>query len=76
MRRTGMRTTMREPREIMSAVRSLKSGSQVYAIANMKVFEITSDEEVMKLIKKEIAFVFASFSAHYVMLELYSICIY
>lgn len=59
----------------MFTVRFLKSGSQIHTIANMKVSEITSDKKVIKLIKKEIAFVFASFSAHYVVPELY-ICLW
>jgi hypothetical protein len=75
-RRTGVRKAISDPREIMSAVRSLKSGSQVYAIANMELSLMTSDEELMKFIREEIAFVSATFSAHFVVADLYDLCTY
>ena len=75
-RRTGTHKVMVDAKEIMSVIRSLKSGSQVYAIANMELSRITSDEELMKLISGEIAFVSATFSAHFVTAELYDLCTY
>lgn len=75
-RRTGGARIMKDPREVMSAMRPLKSGSQTYVIANMGLSELSSDEELMKFIKDEIAFVSCTFSAHFVVAELYDICSY
>ena len=76
MRRTGLRKVMKDPREIISTMRSLKSASQVYAIANMPLSRTTAEEELMKLIKDEITFVSATFSAHFVVADLYNLCTY
>jgi hypothetical protein len=75
-RRTGAPRIIRDPREVMSYMRPLKSGAQTYAIANMELSEISSDEHLMKFIKDEIAFVSCTFSAHFVVSELYDICSY
>ena len=76
MRRPGLRRTPKDPREIISVVRSLKSGSQVYAIANITMSRTISDEGFMKLTKEEVAFVFSTFSAYFVVVELYDMCTY
>lgn len=73
-RRTGVRKIMKDPREIMSVARSLKLGSQTYAIANMELSQIMSEEDLMKLIGNDVAFVSATFSAHFVVAELYELC--
>lgn len=75
-RRTGVRKAITDPREVMSAIRPLKSGAQTYVIANMELSQIVSEEELMKFIKDEVAFVSATFSAHFVVSELYDICSY
>ena len=76
MRRTGPREIPKDLREITSAVRSQKPGSQVYAIANMVMSQMTSDEELTQLVRDEIAFVLATFSAHFVVIEVYNRCTY
>jgi len=75
-RRTGLHKVMVDPQEIMSVMRSLKSGAQTYAIANMGLSQIALNEELMKFIGVEVAFVSATFSAHFVAAELYDICSY
>ncbi|KAI9669185.1 MAG: hypothetical protein M1829_005186 [Trizodia sp. TS-e1964] len=54
----------------------LQRRAGVYAIVNVELSSITSDEDLMKYIKQEVAFVFATFSAHFVVAELYDICNY
>lgn len=75
-RRVGRARVIKEPREIMSAIRPLKSGSQTYVIANMELSQLSSDEELMKFVGEEVAFVSCTFSAHFVTAELYDVCSY
>lgn len=75
-RRTGVSKVVSDPRALMYSLRSLKSGLQTYLIANMELEDVTSDEEIMGFIHREIAFVSATFSAHFVVSQLYDVCRY
>ena len=67
---------LKEPREIISVIRPLKSGSQTYATANMPLSCIVAEEELMNIVKEEVAVVCSTFSAHFVVAELYSLYTY
>lgn len=75
-RRTGVKKVVSDPRDLMFEVRALKLGIRTYAVANMELCAITSDEDLMRVLKEEVAFVTATFSAHFVVQELYYICTY
>ncbi|RMZ68715.1 hypothetical protein GMOD_00002527 [Pyrenophora seminiperda CCB06] len=60
----------------LSVIRPLKAGTRTYAIANIEPSAISSDEDLMKFIRDEIAFISYIFSAHFVVAELYDVCSY
>lgn len=75
-KRAGTHKVVTDPKELMYSMRLLKSGVNTYLVANMTLESIVSDEEVMSFICDEIAFVCATFSAHFVVPQLYDLCKY
>lgn len=75
-RRAGVSRVFTDPREILSNVKHLKSGSQTYMVLCCSLDAITSDEQLMSSIHTEIAAVTAFFSAHYVIPDLYEFSSY
>ena len=75
-RRAGVGRVWTEPKDILSNIRHLKSGSQTYMVLCCALSDIVSDEELMSSIHTEIGAVIATFSAHFVVADLYELSTY
>lgn len=75
-RRAGVSKVWSDPRDVLSNIRHLKSGSQTYMVLCCKLSDLVSDEELMSSIHTEIGAVTATFSLHFVVAELYELSTY
>jgi hypothetical protein len=75
-RRAGVGKVSTEPRDILSNIRGLKSGSQTYMVLCCTLSQIVSDEDLMSSIHTEIGAALATFSAHFVVSDLYDLSTY
>lgn len=76
VRRAGANKTWTDPRDILSNMRGLKSGSQTYMVLCCELEKIVSDEQLMTSISMEIGAAIATFSAHFVVADLYDLSTY
>ncbi|KAI1007507.1 hypothetical protein K3495_g717 [Podosphaera aphanis] len=72
--RTGCKCIITEADEVLSIVKPLKSGAVTYSVVNLSLRQLLQSEAVMNLLKEEVAFCCAFFSAQHVTTELYDIC--
>lgn len=75
-RRAGVSKVWSNPRDILSNIRHLKSGSQTYMVLCCTLNDLVSDEELMGFVHAEIGAVTATFSLHFVVAELYELSTY
>lgn len=72
-RRTEMADVITEPRALLLRLKPLKSGSTRYVVLNCQVEALIRDEELSRLLTREVRAVIATFSAQFVLDSLYEL---
>lgn len=71
--RSGASDLSTDPRSVLSSTRALKAGSTTYLVLNCSFDDIIKDEDICKLLAREVCIVTAMFSAQYVLEALYEL---